>query len=54
MRTLPRAHAGEVLATLAFRWLSPWDYLNTAVLLRSVASSWPGQQWWFAAGARAA
>jgi L-lysine exporter family protein LysE/ArgO len=41
-----------VLATcLAFTWLNPAVYLDTVVLIGSVANSAPGRQWWFAAGA---
>ncbi|MDA8297589.1 MAG: LysE/ArgO family amino acid transporter [Actinomycetota bacterium] len=47
------AHAGTVVATLAFTWLNPWVYLDTVALLGSVANSRPGQQWWFAVGASA-
>ncbi len=41
-----------VLATcLAFTWLNPAVYLDTVVLIGSVANSSPGRQWRFAAGA---
>jgi L-lysine exporter family protein LysE/ArgO len=44
-----------VLATcLAFTWLNPHVYLDTVVLLGSVAADRGGQRWWFAAGAGAA
>lgn len=40
------------LATaLAFTWLNPHVYLDTLVLLGSVADSHDEQRWWFAAGA---
>ena len=37
--------------TLALTWLNPAVYLDTVVLLGSVASAHRGEQWWFAAGA---
>jgi L-lysine exporter family protein LysE/ArgO len=41
-----------VVATcLAFTWLNPAVYLDTVVLLGSVANSHPGVQWWFGGGA---
>jgi L-lysine exporter family protein LysE/ArgO len=43
-----------VLACLAFTWLNPHVYLDTVVLLGSVAADRGGQRWWFAAGASAA
>jgi L-lysine exporter family protein LysE/ArgO len=43
-----------VAASLGFTWLNPAVYLDTLVLLGSVASSHPGVRWWFAAGAAAA
>jgi L-lysine exporter family protein LysE/ArgO len=46
---------GAVAATcLAFTWLNPAVYLDTVVLLGSVANSKPGRQWWFGAGAATA
>jgi L-lysine exporter family protein LysE/ArgO len=38
-------------ACLAFTWLNPAVYLDTVVLLGSVANSKPGRQWWFGGGA---
>jgi L-lysine exporter family protein LysE/ArgO len=38
---------------LAFTWLNPHVYLDTVVLLGSIAQGHPGRQWWFAAGAAA-
>jgi L-lysine exporter family protein LysE/ArgO len=38
-------------ACLAFTWLNPAVYLDTVVLLGTVANSHPGRQWWFALGA---
>lgn len=46
--------AAVVATCLAFTWLNPAVYLDTVVLLGSVASTHPGRQWWFAAGAMAA
>jgi L-lysine exporter family protein LysE/ArgO len=43
-----------ILACLAFTWLNPHVYLDTVVLLGSVAADRGGQRWWFAAGAAAA
>ena len=40
-----------VAACLAFTWANPAVYLDTLVLLGSVANAHPGRQWWFAAGA---
>lgn len=39
---------------LALTWLNPAVYLDTVVLLGSVANTRPGRQWWFAGGATAA
>jgi L-lysine exporter family protein LysE/ArgO len=38
-------------ACLAFTWLNPAVYLDTVVLLGSVANARPGRQWWFGGGA---
>ncbi len=38
-------------AGLAFTWLNPAVYLDTVVVLGSVANSKAGHQWWFGAGA---
>jgi L-lysine exporter family protein LysE/ArgO len=43
-----------IAATLGFTWLNPAVYLDTLVLLGSVASAHPGSRWWFGAGAAAA
>ncbi len=43
-----------VATALALTWLNPHVYLDTVVLLGSIAQSHPGRQWWFAAGAAAA
>jgi L-lysine exporter family protein LysE/ArgO len=47
-----RAGRGATLATtLALTWLNPHVYLDTVVLLGTVAGSHGGQRWLFAAGA---
>ncbi len=38
--------------TLAFTWLNPAVYLDTVVLLGSVASAHPHWRWWFGLGRR--
>jgi L-lysine exporter family protein LysE/ArgO len=43
-----------IVATLGFTWLNPAVYLDTLVLLGTVASSHPGSRWWFGAGAATA
>jgi L-lysine exporter family protein LysE/ArgO len=43
-----------IAATLGFTWLNPAVYLDTLVLLGSVASSHPASRWWFGAGAATA
>ena len=40
-----------VTTGLALTWLNPHVYLDTVVLLGSLASTWDEQRWWFAAGA---
>ena len=40
-----------VAACLAFTWLNPAVYLDTIVLLGSVAHTQSPRQWWFGAGA---
>ena len=46
---------GRVLVTvLALTWLNPHVYLDTVVLLGTVAASHGDQRWWFAAGAMGA
>ncbi|SFP16609.1 LysE/ArgO family amino acid transporter [Tranquillimonas alkanivorans] len=43
---------GAALATcLALTWLNPHVYLDTVVLLGSVAAGWDGSRWAFGAGA---
>jgi L-lysine exporter family protein LysE/ArgO len=43
-----------IAATLGFTWLNPAVYLDTLVLLGTVASSHPASRWWFGAGAASA
>lgn len=44
--------AGAVAATaLALTWLNPHVYLDTVLLLGSVAGTYGDARWWFAAGA---
>ncbi|MEL6206633.1 MAG: LysE/ArgO family amino acid transporter [Pseudomonadota bacterium] len=50
-----RRGLGAVIATaLALTWLNPHVYLDTVVLLGSVASTWDGQRTAFGAGAMTA
>lgn len=46
-RTLPGAIAGVAAVT----WLNPHAYLDTVVLVGSVAASYGEQRWWFTLGA---
>jgi L-lysine exporter family protein LysE/ArgO len=43
-----------LLTCLALTWLNPHVYLDTVVLLGSVAAGQGGQRWWFAVGAATA
>ncbi|MCC2333748.1 LysE/ArgO family amino acid transporter [Cellulomonas wangsupingiae] len=45
------AVGGVALTTLALTWLNPHVYLDTVVLLGSVAAGQGDARWWFAAGA---
>ncbi|PRY13361.1 LysE/ArgO family amino acid transporter [Kineococcus rhizosphaerae] len=46
------AGVGQVVATAAaLTWLNPHVYLDTVVLLGSVAAAHGGARWWFGAGA---
>jgi L-lysine exporter family protein LysE/ArgO len=48
----PRSRHAVVRRTLAFTWLNPHVYLDTVVLLGSIANAHgPTGRWWFAAGA---
>jgi L-lysine exporter family protein LysE/ArgO len=49
----PASVAATVMTALALTWLNPHVYLDTVVLLGSIAQSHPGRQWWFATGAAA-
>jgi len=51
----PLSTSAVLAAALAFTWLNPHVYLDTVLLVGSIASThgMPGQ-WWFAAGACAA
>lgn len=40
-----------VVTTLALTWLNPHVYLDTLVLLGSIANGYQGLRWWFATGA---
>ncbi|HEX7835041.1 MAG TPA: LysE/ArgO family amino acid transporter [Pseudolysinimonas sp.] len=47
-----RTSLGVVITTcLALTWLNPHVYLDTVVLLGSIASTHGDQRWWFGAGA---
>lgn len=43
--------APVLLTTLALTWLNPHVYLDTVVLLGSMAATHGADRWWFAAGA---
>jgi L-lysine exporter family protein LysE/ArgO len=48
----PRTSLGVVITTaLALTWLNPHVYLDTVVLLGSIASTHGEHRWWFGAGA---
>ena len=50
------SHAGlavTVTTCLALTWLNPHVYLDTVVLLGSLASTYDDRRWWFGAGAAA-
>jgi L-lysine exporter family protein LysE/ArgO len=49
-----RSRRRVIAATLGFTWLNPAVYLDTLVLLGTVASSHPASRWWFGAGAATA
>ena len=51
---LQRGLVPVVATCLALTWLNPHVYLDTVVLLGSVAADRGGQRWWFATGAAAA
>jgi len=47
----PGSLAAAVGTCAALTWLNPHVYLDTVVLLGSLAQTHPGNQWWFATGA---
>ena len=47
----PGSLAAALLTCLAFTWLNPHVYLDTVVLLGSISTQFPGEEWSFAAGA---
>jgi L-lysine exporter family protein LysE/ArgO len=47
----PSSYLAVVGACVAFTWLNPAVYLDTVVLLGSVANTRSGHQWWFGGGA---
>jgi L-lysine exporter family protein LysE/ArgO len=50
-----QASAAAVLVTcLALTWLNPGVYLDSVVVLGSIAHARPGDPWWFASGAMCA
>jgi L-lysine exporter family protein LysE/ArgO len=49
-----RSFGGVVAASLGFTWLNPAVYVDTLVLLGSVAAAHPDARWWFGAGAATA
>ena len=49
-----RSRRAVIAASLGFTWLNPAVYLDTLVLLGSVAGAHPGSRWWFGAGAATA
>jgi L-lysine exporter family protein LysE/ArgO len=49
-----RSRRAVIAATLGFTWLNPAVYLDTLVLLGSVAGAHPDTRWWFGAGAATA
>ncbi|HTX00965.1 MAG TPA: LysE family transporter [Acidimicrobiales bacterium] len=47
-----RAGRGSTAAAcLGFTWLNPAAYLDTVVVIGTIAGTWGGRRWWFAAGA---
>jgi len=54
--TWKQSASGAAVATacLTFTWLNPAAYLDTVVLVGTVANTTSGRQWWFAAGAAVA
>ncbi|MFC6359392.1 LysE/ArgO family amino acid transporter [Luteococcus peritonei] len=50
----PRSRSSVLGTVLAVTWLNPHVYLDTVVMLGSIAASHGGLRWWFAAGAMTA
>jgi L-lysine exporter family protein LysE/ArgO len=50
-RATRSSRAAVIGSCLAFTWLNPAVYLDTVVLLGSLANTRPGHQWWFGGGA---
>jgi L-lysine exporter family protein LysE/ArgO len=48
---VPGSKRAAVAACLAFTWLNPAVYLDTVILLGSVANAQPTGRWWFTIGA---
>ncbi len=51
VEAVPSSVRAVVGTALALTWLNPHVYLDTVVLLGSIAQSHPGREWWFAGGA---
>ena len=49
----PASRLAVASTAFALTWLNPHVYLDTVVLLGSIANTHVGEQWWFAAGAAA-
>jgi L-lysine exporter family protein LysE/ArgO len=47
----PRSLTAALSTALALTWLNPHVYLDTVVLLGSIAQTYSDHRWWFAAGA---
>jgi L-lysine exporter family protein LysE/ArgO len=47
----PGSLVAALLACFAFTWLNPHVYLDTVVLLGTISTQFPGEEWSFAAGA---
>ena len=47
----PGSLAAALLTCFSFTWLNPHVYLDTVVLLGSISTQFPGEEWSFAAGA---
>ncbi len=49
--TVAKTLTGAIAGIAAVTWLNPHAYLDTVVLVGSVAASYGEQRWWFTAGA---